>query len=78
MGGSGLVMRGYGWFWVVMSGYELVTGGYRVFLGLLGSGSGWFCAGYKCFWGGCELVFSGYQWLRVVRGCFWVVIQCHD
>ena len=35
-------------------------------LGLLGDGSGWFCAGYECFWG-------GYQWLRVVLGCFWGV-----
>ena len=41
-----------------------------MFLGLLGGGSGWFCAGYECFWG-------GYQWLSVVTGgygCFWVVM----
>ena len=37
-----------------------------MFLGLLGGGSGWFSAGYECFWG-------GYQWLRVVMGCFWGV-----
>ena len=37
-----------------------------MFLGLLGGGSGWFCAGYECFWG-------GYQWLRVIIGCFWGV-----
>ena len=42
--------------------------------GLLEGGSGWFCAGYECFWG-------GYQWLSVVTGgygvflgCFWVVM----
>ena len=33
---SGLVMRGYGWFWVVMRGYGLVTGGYRYFWGVRG------------------------------------------
>ena len=38
-----------------------------MFLGLLGGGSGWFCAGYECLWG-------GYQWLRVVMGCFWMVM----
>ena len=32
-----------------------------MFLGLLGGGSGWFCAGYECFWG-------GNQWLSVVMG----------
>ena len=36
--------------------------------GLLGGGSGWFCACFECFWGGCELVFSCYQWLWVVMG----------
>ena len=36
-----------------------------MFLGLLGGGSGWFCVGYECFWG-------GYQWLRVVMGYFGV------
>ena len=43
-------------------------------LGLSGGGSGWFCAGYECFWG-------GYQWLSVVTsgygvflGCFWMVM----
>ena len=36
MSGSGLVMRGYGWFWVVMRGYGLVTGGYRYFWGVRG------------------------------------------
>ena len=40
-----------------------------MFLGLLGGGSGWFCVGYECFWG-------GYQWLSVVTGgygVFWGV-----
>ena len=46
-------------------------------LRLLGGGSGWFCAGYECFWGDCELIFSCCQWLRVVMGCFWVVIGCN-
>ena len=44
--------------------------------GVLGGGSGWFCAGFECFWGGCELVFSCYQWLLVVlvviRGYLWL------
>ena len=40
-----------------------------MFLGLLGGGSGWFCAGYECFWG-------GYQWLQVVMGCFGVFLGC--
>ena len=38
-----------------------------MFLGLLGGGSGWFFAGYECFWG-------GYQWLRVVMGYFGVFL----
>ena len=45
--------------------------------GVLGGGSGWFCAGFECFWGGCELVFSCYQWLWVVMGCFCVVMGCN-
>ena len=45
-----------------------------MFLGLLGGGSGWFCAGYECFWGGYQLlsvVMSGYG---VFWGCFLVVM----
>ena len=38
-----------------------------MFLGLLGGGSGWFCAGYECFWG-------GYQWLSVVKGGYGVFL----
>ena len=42
-----------------------------MFLGLLGGGSGWFCAGYECFWGGYQLlsvVMSGFAWLSMVIG----------
>ena len=35
-------------------------------MGLLGGGSGWFCAGYECFLG-------GYQWLSVVTGGYGLV-----
>ena len=38
-----------------------------MFLGLLGGGSGWFSAGYECFWG-------GYQWLSVVTGGYGVFL----
>ena len=38
-----------------------------MFLGLLGGGSGWFCVGYECFWG-------GYQWLSVVTGGYGVFL----
>ena len=40
-----------------------------MFFELLGGGSGWFCAGYECFWG-------GYQWLSVVRGGYGVFLRC--
>ena len=39
-----------------------------MFLGLLGRGSGWFCAGYECFLG-------GYQWLSVVTGGYGVFLD---
>ena len=42
--------------------------------GVLGGGSGWFCAGFECFWGGCELVFSCYQWLWVVICGYWLLL----
>ena len=52
-----------GWLLVVIGVFGVVRGG-----------SGWFSAGYECFWG-------GYQWLSVVTGgygvflgCFWVVM----
>ena len=34
--------------------------------GVLGGGSGWFCAGYEWFW----VVIRGYWWLLVVKGVF--------
>ena len=50
MGGSGLVMRGYGWFWVVMSGYGLVTGGYRWVWGCQGVDLGGFVLVMSVSW----------------------------
>ena len=55
LGGSGLVMSGYEWFWVVMSGSGLVMGG----SGLVMSGYEWFC-----------VVIHGYWWFLVVKGVF--------
>ena len=47
-------------------------------MGLLGGGSGWFCAGFECFWCGCELVFSCYGWLWGVFAWLWVVMGGYE
>ena len=49
-----------------------------MFLGLLRGGSGWFSAGYECFWGGyhgLSVVTGGYGvFLGVGFGWLWVVM----
>ena len=50
MSGSGLVMRGYGRFWVVMRGYGLVTGGYRWVWGCQGVDLGGFVLVMSVSW----------------------------
>ena len=56
-----------------MSGYGLVTGGYRWVWGCQGVDLG----GSVLVMSVSGVVISGYQWLRVVMGCFWVVIGCN-
>ena len=62
---------------MVLSGYGLVTGGYRWVWGCQGVDLGGSVLVMSVFLGGCELVFSGHQWLGPVMGCFWVVIGCN-
>ena len=53
-----------------MSGYGLVTGGYRCFRGCKGVD----LCGSLLVMSVSGVVISGYQWLRVFLGCFWVVM----